>query len=167
MRHIREPIIFIILMALASSAAAITSKCTDAQGKVVYTNTACPSGYEASSVGENVSVVESSAERALIAKEIEKSKTQAALLDNNGNELGPDGPVTGGLATDSLARLNDVESLLQTTITAREKLELELAIAILIGIAAIALFFSRRKKRPLQKAHCEIIKVIEQSDRQV
>lgn len=165
MRHIREPIIFIILIALASDAAAVTNKCTDAHGIVVYTNTACPSGYEASSVGENVSVVDYSAERALIAKEIEKSKTQAASADNNGNELSPGGAATGGLAAGSLAGLNDVESLIQTTITTREKLGL--AIAILISIAAIFLFIFRRKKRPLQKAHCEIINVLEQSDRKV
>jgi hypothetical protein len=57
MRHLREPITFIILMVLASNAAAVTNKCTDANGTVIYTNTACPSGYEAKSVGENVSVV--------------------------------------------------------------------------------------------------------------
>ena len=56
MKHLRKPLVFIILMVLASNAAAVMNKCTDANGKTTYTNLACPSGSAAESIGENVIV---------------------------------------------------------------------------------------------------------------
>ncbi len=162
MQQTRGPIIFTILMILASHAAAVTSKCIDAHGKVIYTNTECPSGYQTKSVSENITVIDGSAERALIAQEIERSKTPAASVDNNGNELSVSDPAKEGLAAASLANLKDAESLIQTTVSAREKLWL--AITIFIGIAVLFLFFSRRKKRPSSKIHREIVNVIEQNE---
>jgi hypothetical protein len=143
MRHIREPIVFIILAALASNAAAITNKCTGANGKVIYTNTDCPSGYETNSVEENISVVDNMAERALIAKEAEKAKEQAVSADNSGNEIAAGDPATGGLPAADRAKLKEAESLAQTAISARERLW---PVAIFIGVAAILMFFFRRKK---------------------
>jgi len=139
MKHPRKTATFILLMVLASNAAAVTSKCTGAHGEVIYTNTACPPGYEAKAVEENVSVVDASAERALIAGELEKAKTAAS--DNSGNEITAGGPTAA-----DLARLKDVASLGQTAITARERLWL--ATAIFIGIALILRILFRRKKRP-------------------
>jgi hypothetical protein len=139
-----ELITFIILMVFASNASAATTKCTDPNGKVIYTSTECPSGYKAKSVEENISVVDGSAERALIAKEIEKSKTQATIVGKSDNEISAGEPATGGLTTANLARLTEAESLTQTAITARERLGL--ATIILIIVAAIFLYIFRRKK---------------------
>lgn len=142
-----EPIVFIILMALASNASAVTNKCTNANGKVIYTNTDCPNGYEAKSVGDNISVVDGSVERALIAKEAEQAKVQAVSFDSSGNEITAGNPATSGLTSANLAMIHDAESLTQTAITTRERLGM--AIAILIGIAVIFKYFFRRKKRSL------------------
>jgi len=144
MKYLRKTITFIILMVLVPNASAVTTKCTDANGKVIYTSTDCPSGYEAKSVGENISVVDGSAERALIAKELEKAKTQATVAGNSGNEITSGDSAAGGLAATNLARLVDAESLTQTAITARERLGL--ATVILIVVAAIFLYIFRRKK---------------------
>jgi hypothetical protein len=144
MRQIMGPITFIIILALSSNADAATSKCTGTNGKVIYTSTDCPPGYKTKGVEENVSVVDSSAERALIAKELEKAKTQAIATSHNGNEIASGDPATGGLAAANLASLADAESLAQTAITARERLWL--ATIILIFVAAIFLYIFRRKK---------------------
>lgn len=166
MKQMKRSITFIFLMMLASHATAVTSKCTNAQGKVIYTNTDCPSGYEEKSVSENVTIIDGSAERALIAREIEKSGAPAASPDNNGNNDGNEpsasDPATVGLAANGLANIKNAASLIQTTVTAREKLWL--AIVILWGIAILYLFFSRRKKQPSSKIHAEIVEVIEQSE---
>lgn len=140
MKHIRELSTFIILMALVSNAAAVSIKCTDANSKVIYTNTVCPSGFDTKSVAENISVIDGSAERALIALETEKAKAQAASADGSGNEI----PATGGLTDANRAKLKDAESLAHTAISARE--QMGMAIAIFIGIALILRFFFRRKK---------------------
>lgn len=144
MRHARDLITFFILTVLASTAAAATNKCTGADGEVIYTNTACQSGYVAKGVAENVSVVDASAARALVAKEVEKSKAQEALVENTGNETATGIPAAGGLTAANLAKLKEAESLAHTAIGARERMGL--AAAILVGIAAIFMFFIRRKK---------------------
>ncbi|MGA9666277.1 MAG: hypothetical protein WBQ69_07505 [Gallionella sp.] len=166
MNQTKRSITFMFLMMLASHATAVTSKCMNAQGNVIYTNTDCPSGYQEKSVSENVTVIDGSAERALIARELEKSGTPAASPDNNGDNNGNEPSASDrtmrGLAADSLANIRDTASLIRTTATARENLWL--AIAILVGIAILFLFFSRRKQQPSSKIHAEIDEVIEQSE---
>jgi hypothetical protein len=144
MKHIRGSIAFVILAVLASNALAITNKCVDANGKITYTNTDCPTGYEAKDVGEKISVVDNLAERALIAREAEKAKVQTVSADSGGNEIAAGDPVPGGLPAADRAKLKEAESLAQTAISAREWLWP--GAAIFIGATAILLLFFRRKK---------------------
>ena len=54
MAHIRKFITFITLMVLALNASAEMNKCTDSNGKITYTNMACPPGYEVTnSIADN------------------------------------------------------------------------------------------------------------------
>jgi hypothetical protein len=144
-KYIRN-LIFILLLMPSSGAIAQAYRCTDAQGKVTYTNTECEAGTDVQSVKDTTNLINTSKERRFFEQELARAKAKVGNL-NEGTE--PEIATTNQIA--NLEKLKQADSLIKTAIAAREQLWM-LAV-ILIATAAILLFiariFRRRKKRYL------------------
>jgi hypothetical protein len=139
-----KPILLMLLATLASSAAAVSYKCTDANGQVTYTNTACPNGVPARIVdGESVSVIDNSGARALAAEEQAKSEAT--------DDLVPEGKVMSDkMAAENLAKLREAQALAQSAMAVRGWVGAGAAAFLLI--ATIFMFIMRWRKRRAEAA---------------
>lgn len=138
-------LIFFFLLALAQGAIAEAYRCTDAQGNVTYTNTACQAGTDVQTVKDQTSVVDTSKQRQFVEQELARAK---AKVSNSIDEIEPElGAKTAQLA--NLEKLKQADSLIKTAVHTRD--QLWMVAVILIGVALVSMitvrFFRRRKKR--------------------
>jgi hypothetical protein len=131
----------ILFSVLTSYAMAETYKCTDAQGKISYTNTECQTGTSKQEVENKTTVIDRSEERLFVEKEMARAKEKIVELKENDPEIAERMQQT---AT-NLEKLKQADSLIHTAISTRERLWL--AAIILIAVAVVFLFISRRFKK--------------------
>lgn len=147
---------FVALLALAQNAGADAFKCTDAHGNFSYTNSPCPPGYRSEKIGDNVSVIDGSEVRAMMAAE--KDKAQAYS-----NSEAPQGtPAAGDVNASNLGKIQQAQSLIRTALAARDYMGMT-AVIILCG-AAFFLLLSRRRKAADPNLTIEIAKALKRTD---
>lgn len=150
MRYV-ESLVFFFLLALAQSAGAEAFRCTDAQGNVTYTNTACQAGTDVQTVKDQTSVVDTSKQRQFVEQELARAK---AKVSNTLDEIEPEiGEKTAQLA--NLEKLKQADSLIKTAVHTRDQLWI-LAV-ILIGVSLVSLIVIRLFRRRLKKLNSRTV----------
>lgn len=138
-------LIFVFLLALSQGAIADAFRCTDAQGKVTYTNTECQAGTDVQKVKDQTNLIDTSKERQFFEQELARVKAKA---NNSLDAVEPEiAANTAQLA--NLEKLKQADSLIKTALHTRE--QLWMMAVILIAVAFVSLLairiFRRLRKR--------------------